>query len=118
MEAVLSSDDECAVAASVGPEDLRCGDYIAVLSVIYEYPSFFWCSDGRMTPREEPVCIERRDAENAAPLEIKAICLPLIFVKDAMGKHRTLDVRLCRLARLSAAFARKVTKAMRKPAKH
>src|SRR5262245_8588984 len=113
MESVVSSNDELAVAASVAPEDLRCGDYVAVLSVIHEYPSFFWCGDSGMSAREDPVRVESLDTENVAPLKIKAICLPFVFVKDAMGKHRTLDVRLCRLARLSAEYARKVRKAVR-----
>jgi hypothetical protein len=114
MESVVSSNDELAVAASAAPEDLRCGDYVAVLSVIHEYPSFLWCCDAGLSARDEPVRVERRDTETGAALKIKAICLPLVFVKDALGKHRTLDVRLCRLARLSAKYARKVWKAARK----
>lgn len=96
----MFTDNPTEVAASVAPEDLRCGDYVAVLSVVHEYPSFFWCGDSGLLPREEPVRLQLMQ-DDGTPLKIKAICLPFVFVKDAHGKHRTLDIRLCRLARLS-----------------
>jgi hypothetical protein len=113
MESLLSASCESELAASVAPEDLRCGDFVALLSVTHEYPSFFWCSDAGLSPREEPVRVQRTDAEDRTPLRIKAICLPFVFAKDAAGKHRTLDIRLCRLARLSSDYARKVWKTLR-----
>jgi hypothetical protein len=112
----LSSTSPTELAASVAPEDLRCGDYVAVLGVICEYPSFFWCCDSGIWPREEPVRVQRADLDDGTPLKIKAICLPFVFVKDAFGGHRTLDIRLCKLARLTCQYARRVRKRLRQQA--
>lgn len=113
MNSLLSAKGRTHLAASVAPEDLRRGDFVAILSVIHEYPSFFWCCDSGTSPREEPVRVQRIDAEDGKPLKIKAICLPFVFAKDVAGAHRTLDIRLCRLARLSSGYARKVWKTLR-----
>jgi hypothetical protein len=101
------------LAASVAPEDLLLGDYVATLSVIHEFPSFFWCCDSELSAREEVVRIQRTGGDEGTPLKIKAICLPFVLVKDTTGKHRTLDIRLCRLARLSPEYARRVWKALK-----
>ena len=113
MEPLLAESSETALAASVAPEDLECGDFVAVLSVTHEYPSFLWCCDSELLAREEPVRVQRMGADDGTPLKVKAICLPFVLVKEANGKHRTLDVRLCRLARLASDYAREVWKAMR-----
>jgi hypothetical protein len=113
IETELAETSPSELAASVAPEDLECGDFVAVLSVTHEYPSFFWCCDAGMSAREEPVRVHWIDAGEGAPLKIKAICLPFVFAKEATGRYRTLDIRLCRLARLSPEYARKVWKGLR-----
>jgi hypothetical protein len=116
MDLFQSADCRTDLAASVAPEDLRCGDFVALLSVVHEFPSFFWsCGSGALAC-DRPVRVECTGTEDGAPLRIEAICLPFVFVKDAAGKYRTLDVRLCRLARLSADYGRKVWKALRRQA--
>jgi hypothetical protein len=114
MMAVLSADSETDLAASIAPEDLRCGDYVAVLSVIYEYPSFLWCCDSVVLPRNEPVRLQFTGAGDAGLLKIKALCLPFVFVKEPVGTYRTVDIRLCRLVRLSPKYARRVWKTLRR----
>jgi hypothetical protein len=109
----MSINESIEVAASVAPEDLRCGNFVAVLSVIREVPSFFWCGDSGTSSREEPVRIQLMQ-DDGTPLKVKAVCLPFVLAKDAHGKHRTLDARSCRLARLSTDYAKKVWKAARK----
>ena len=111
---MVSSECQAGLAALVAPEDLRCGDFVAILTVIQEWPSFFWCLDSEWSAREQPVRMERTGTDDCAPLKIKAVCLPFVFVKDTAGKYRTLDVRLCRLARLSPEYAGKVWKTLRK----
>jgi hypothetical protein len=111
---MFSTDNELELAASVGSEDLRCGDYVAVLSVTYEYPSFLWCSDSTLMPRHEPVRLQYLDASDGRLLKIKAVCLPFVFVKEPSGGYRTLDVRLCRLARLAPKYARRVWRTLRR----
>jgi hypothetical protein len=117
MESMVLDECHAGLAASVAPEDLRCGDFVAVLTVIQEWPSFFWCLDSELSAREEPVRVVRTGTDDCAPLKIKAICLPFVFVKDVSGKYRTLDVRLCRLARLSPDYAQKVWKTLHRQEK-
>jgi hypothetical protein len=113
-ETLLCKASPTGLAASVAPEDLECGDFVAILSVTHEYPSFFWCCDASMSAREEPVRIQWTGIGESSPLKVKAICLPFVLAKDAAGKHRTLDIRLCRLARLTPDYGRKVWKALRR----
>ena len=110
----MSDVGEIGLVASIAPEDLRCGDFVAILSVIHEYPSFLWCCDSGMVPREEPVRMSYIWADGGVPLKIKAVCLPFVFVKDPAGNYRNLDTRLCRLVRLSPGYAKKVRKTLRK----
>ena len=97
---MLSTGSELEVAASVAAEDLRRGDYVAVLSVIYEYPSFLWCCDSAALPHDELVRVQYTDVNDGRLLKIKAICLPFVFAKEPRGAYRTLDLRSCRVARL------------------
>ena len=113
-ESTCAENSQVSLAATVAPEDLRCGDYVAVLSVTEEWPSFFWCCDSGMWPRDEPVCIRRIDTGDGAPLKVQSICLPFVFVKGPAGAYRTLDVRLHQLARLSPDYAKKVLKKLRR----
>lgn len=116
MVEMLSAENESdmGLAASVAPEDLRRGDFVAVLSMIYECPSFLWCCDSAVLPRDELVRLQYTGAVDGRILKIKALCLPFVFVKEPAGTHRTLDLRLCRLVRLSPQYARQVWKTMRK----
>jgi hypothetical protein len=108
----LSNDSEIELAASVAPEDLRCGDSVAILSLVHEYPSFFWCCDSTISSRHEPVRVSYTWPDGGIPLKIKAICLPFVFVKDPSGQHRHLDTRLYRLVRLTPGYAQKVRMAL------
>ncbi len=103
--------DVATTAATVAPEDLRRGDYIAVLSEIVEVPSFFW-SDSLSAARSELVRLRRLPTEDRVPLKVKAICLPFLFVKPPVGPHQTLDVRLVSLVRLEKRYAKHVWKAL------
>ena len=101
------------LAARVAPEDLRCGDFIAVLSEVIEVPSFLW-PETLPSPRDELVRLRRLPTDDRAPLKIKAICLPFIFVELPGGAFQTIDVRLASLARLEKDYAKTVWKSMRK----
>lgn len=101
------------LAARVAPEDLRRGDFVAVLSEIIELPSFLW-SETLPRGQDELVRLRRLPTDDRAPLKVEAICLPFIFVKLPCGTHETIDVRLASLARLEKDYARTVWKALRK----
>jgi hypothetical protein len=102
------------LAARVAPEDLRCGDFVAVLSEIVELPSFLW-TETLPSAQDELVRLRRLPTEGRVPLKVKAICLPFIFVKLPRGEFQTIDVRLASLVRLETSYARTVWKSLRKP---
>ncbi|HEV8004320.1 MAG TPA: hypothetical protein VGP63_30935 [Planctomycetaceae bacterium] len=101
-------------AKVLAPEDVRAGDYVALLHVVFELPSFLWCSGiGTIRP-DEPVRIPFVPNNGGVPLRVRSICLPFILVKAPCGKLRNLDVRRYRLARLDRAHARAAWKARKK----
>jgi hypothetical protein len=112
MPTHTSTADDTALAASVAPEDLRRGDYVAVLNEIFELPSWLWCDS--MTPDEEPVRIKYCATDAGMPLKIKAICLPFVFTKSADRQLQTFDVRQVQLVRLDRRYAKTVWKTLRR----
>ena len=115
MDTRLQDIEATAVAAIVAPEDLRRGDFVAVLSEVVELPSFLWC-ETLATDRSELVRLRRLPTDDRAPLKVKAICLPFIFVKLPKGQFRTIDVRLTSLVRLERNYAKTVWKTLMLPA--
>ena len=111
-----SKQDAASLAKALAPEDVRAGDFVAVLDEVFEAPSFFWCDDGALMPREEVVRIRYMPTAEAVPLKVKGVCLPYVLVKPPRGGKRTLDVRKVRLARLDRRYARAAWKAYRKRA--
>ena len=115
MKSDQATSCESPVARSLAPEDLRCGDYVAVLAEIVEWPSFYWHCDPQVWPPHEPIRIQRPADDGGTPLKVKAICLPFVFVKKPCGGHQTLDIRQHRLVRLPSDYARLVWKSLSKP---
>ena len=113
MNTSVSTTDTTSLAASVAPEDLKCGDYVAVLKEIIEVPSFLWF-DTAPCKRDELVRMQCIPTGSGMPLKIKAVCLPFVFVKSPFGQCETIDVRRAKLVRLNDAYARKVRKRLRK----
>ena len=102
------------LAKPLAPEEVRVGDYISILHVTYELPSFLWCEDSFALPRDQPVRLQLLSDEGGLPLKVCSVCLPFVLVKDHAGKPRTLDVRKHRLARLHRNYAKAVWKARKK----
>ena len=114
MKTLAATTRETSLAKCVAAEDLECGDIVAVLDEIVEFASFMWLSDPHILPPHELVRIRYRTSDNGRPLKVKAICLPFVCVKPPRGKYETLDVRQCRLVRLSPIYAKKAWKKLRK----
>ncbi len=53
--------------------------------------------------------------DGGVPLKVKAISLPFILVKPPGQNCETLDIRLCRLARLDQDYAKLAWQELRKP---
>lgn len=102
------------VVATVAPEDLQQGDYVAVASVICEFPSFFWMGDAETMPPGEVVRIQTLPGDAGTPLRIKDVCLPFVLVKCPDGQVQSLDVRQTQLVRLRRRYAKTAWQALRK----
>jgi hypothetical protein len=113
MSSNTTTADRTALAAMLAPEDVRCGDYIAVLDEIVELPSWLWCD--LLTDTGALRQIRCRADGGGVPLKVKAICLPFVFVKSPRQQPWTLDVRQYRLVRLDRSYARTVWKELQKP---
>lgn len=109
-----AGDTDSKVAKVLAPEDVRAGDYVAVLQVVYELPSFLWCGEIGTVRHDEPVRIPLMPRQGGVPLQVRSVCLPFILVKTPSGTLRNLDVRRHQLARLDRDYARIVWKASKK----
>ena len=116
MKSDATTTCETYVSRSLAAEDLKRGDFVAILQEIVEWPSFFWNCDAQLLPPDQPVRLVCRNADGGTPLKVKAICLPFVFVKKPCGQHQTLDVRQHRLVRLSDEYAQAVWKASKRSA--
>jgi hypothetical protein len=105
---------EATLAKSLAPEEIRPGDCVAVLHEIYEYPSWYWCSDPALANREETVRLRTIPRDEAVPLRVDSVCLPFVLVRRPCGRHATLDVRRYRVARLDARYAKAAAKVYRR----
>jgi hypothetical protein len=101
-------------AKVLAPEDVRAGDYVALLHVVHEIPSFWWCGDMGTIRADEPVRIPFVPNNGGIPFRVRSVCLPFILVKTPSGNLRHLDVRRHRLARLDPEHARAAWKACKK----
>jgi hypothetical protein len=106
--------DDPTVVKPLAPEEIRPGDYVAVMQVVYELPSFFWCADTLLIPHDKPVRLLFLPADGGAPLKVRSVCLPFVLVKTSTDEHRMIDLRKCRVARLNRRFAKLAWKSAKK----
>ena len=100
------------LAKTLAPEEVRVGDFVAVLQEEYEYPEFMWSCDTSYN-QDAIVRVRLRPGAPCDPLRVKAVCLPFVLVKPPKGRARTLDVRAVRRARLDPSYAKFARKALR-----
>ncbi|MCA9238035.1 MAG: hypothetical protein KDA44_21325 [Planctomycetales bacterium] len=101
------------LAKPLAPEDVRPGDYVAVLDWTFEVPSYFW--EGEESWRREDVVRIRflPHRELLVPLRVDAACLPFVLAKTPSGDARTVDLRQVRLARLDGEYGKRAWKALK-----
>lgn len=117
MKSTSAAQLETTVAATVAGEDVNCGDFVAVLSVVYEVPSYMWDSCESVLPAQELVRLKMIPSDAGIPLKVQAICLPFIYAKNAAGEFSTLDVRRQQIVRLDRQAAKEVWKSLRSAGK-
>jgi len=100
------------MAASVASEDLKRGEFVAVLNDIVELPAFDYCDRPSADP-QNTIRVRYCGLDAGTPMKIKAICLPFVFVMRADEAPATLDVRQVQLVRLNRMYAKKVWKILK-----
>lgn len=105
--------DAITVARSLAPEEVAVGDFVAILRVTYEVPSFVWDDCDTFTDRSELVRLAMIPEEDSKPLKVRAVCLPFVLVESSVGDRRGLDIRRYQLARLDPAYARAAWKSIK-----
>lgn len=98
--------DRATLAKSLAPEEVRAGEWVAVLYEVQEYTLLTWECDVPPADRDEVVRVAITPDDGGEPLEVKAVCLPFVLVKPHKGKLRQIDIRRHRLARLAPSFAK------------
>lgn len=106
---------EPTLAKPLAPEDVRAGDFVAILDWMFEAPSFFWCDSSQW--QQEDVVRFRflPHRELLGPLRVESACLPFLLVESPCGDCRTLDLRQVRLARLDRQYGRRAWKKLKPP---
>jgi hypothetical protein len=112
MKTDVSTSENITTAASVAPEDLKCGDFVAILNEVIEVPSYLWVNSVTIE-RDTVVRVRLIPSGSGTPLKVKAICLPFVFVKPPTGEFETIDIRRVQLVRLNEAYGRSVRKGLR-----
>ena len=102
------------IAKQLAPEDIQVGDYVALLEITYQYPSFSWDADPVTLPPHEPICIKWESHAGGFPSKVKAVCLPFVLLRSATGEIFSLDVRHARLARVDCKYARVAWRAFKR----
>lgn len=102
----------CAVR-SIAPEDLSAGCYVAVLEEREQVIPFL-CSPTEWELVKGPMYLQVIPRGAGEPMRVEMVCLPFVFVKRACGRHRTLDLRRYRIARVAEAYAEHVWKAKKR----
>jgi hypothetical protein len=113
MKAQTVSQLEPRAAATVAGEDLACGDYVALLNEMIDFPSFLWnVCDVSLSPHEL-VRLRVIPATAGYPLRVIAICLPFVYAKTPGGETVTIDGRRAQLVRLHRKCAKAIWKELR-----
>ncbi|WP_425617149.1 hypothetical protein NA78x_000820 [Anatilimnocola sp. NA78] len=100
MKLATENSNSITVAAKLAPEDVACGDFVALLKTTFELPSYMWDVAQGMLPVDELVRLQMIPSDAGVPLKVFAVCLPFVYVKTADGTVKTLDMRREQIVRL------------------
>lgn len=108
---------ETTVAATVAGEDVACGDFVALLNVTYELPTYLWHGCDAPLSTEKLVRLTPMASESGKPLKVIGICLPFLYVRSASGEMQTLDLRRMQVVRLDRRCAKHIWNEMKQEPK-
>lgn len=106
-------DSAVTVAKRLAPEELRAGQDVAVLTEIFECPSWLWHGEQAGLKADEAVRLQLMSRCGGLPLRVKGVCLPFVLFVRPDGSAGMLDVRRVQLVRLDRAYAKLVRKLLR-----
>lgn len=89
----ITTEREATLAKPLAPEDVRPGDYVAVLDEEHQYPVVVCYYEPPMGREAEVIRVRVRPNETSGPLRVLDAWLAFVFVKPPEGEGRTLDVR-------------------------
>ena len=105
------------LAVPLAPEEIRAGDYVALLYTVYEILTGA-CGDSAWKPiKLQKVLALPSMWDETEPVRVCEVCLPFVIVENAVGDVSTIDVRRNRLARLNAGYGRRAMKRIRRQAR-
>ena len=93
------------MAKSLAPEDVRPGMFVALLHDVDEFLPFVYLTEAPGMREVELLRVSSLP-EYVQPMKVIEVCLPYVLVRCTNRRHRAIDVRRCRLARVTARFAR------------
>ncbi|MEM7755444.1 MAG: hypothetical protein AAF297_07385 [Planctomycetota bacterium] len=93
------------IAQTVAPEDLRKGQFVAVLRTVHECFPYYCDESLPVEDRTRPVRFSHMPEGTPAVYRVEAVCVPFVLVERCgSGKPRTLDVRRVQLASVDPRF--------------
>ena len=99
---------------TVAPEDIGVGDFVALSTIVFQFPSYLWSADCHLLPPSKPVRIEFLPFEPGVIWQVKAVCIPFVYGRSFDDTSKILDVRQCKLVRISDEFSNCVWNRMKK----
>ena len=100
MKLATEISSDTTVAATLAPEDVARGEFVALLNITYELPTYMWDAAQALLPVDELVRLQMIPSDAGTPLRVFGICLPFVYVKNAAGELTTLDLRRQQIVRL------------------
>jgi hypothetical protein len=102
------------VAKVLPHEDIRVGDFVSVIGIAHQIPSFFWCGVDSTVLRPDQLVKLEFWVSDVVPVRVKSICLPQVFVMDLDREFALIDVRRSRLVKVDDDFAKTVWRSLRR----
>jgi len=93
----------------LAPEDVRVDAYVIPMTEVVELLPFCPSPGDATTVRR----LEITATDGVRVLRVMGVFLPYVFVRDALGDHDTLDLRVVRLGEVPKDLARFVRKRLR-----
>ncbi len=91
------------MSRSLPPEDIAAGQYVTVLHEVCEFLPWDCRQEASWRPVQplRTLCLPE---SGGVPMKVIQVCLPFVLVERPNGRHRTLDVRRYKLARVSDQY--------------